>query len=599
MSQFERLLKRQLRNLELKHDELPTDLKKWQDFVDKVNSTYIDQKHACYLLERSLDVSSREMQDLYQTIKDESEQKIRAFQQSEQKSRFLANMSHEIRTPMNGMMGMLDILSTTNLDAQQREYFDIAYKSSQALLDVINSILDLSKIEAGKLHLEHIPFNLRDLIDSLGKLFLGAAAEKNVELITYMPPSAHENLQGDPTRIRQVISNLIGNAVKFTSKGQIELRVKQLQDNEETISYRFSVKDTGPGIDPAQKEVLFTAFNQADESTTRVYGGTGLGLTISKELVSLMGGTLDVKSQLGEGSTFFFDVEFEKCEQTNDDDFERLKGYRVLAVDDNPTNLEVIKEYANSYGAKIDTMLDSRKAVETIQAAKQQGKPYQILLVDFLMPYLDGIQLSNQIKANPDINSINIALLSSGSVSKRTLDMAGIKYYLRKPVARSALLDILLSLVHGDNTTKAQQQDKASAQKRSQNNASTGKVLLVEDNKINIKVATTMLQKLGFEYDIANNGQEAVDQLSNTGYKAVLMDCQMPVMDGFTATRTYREHEQKDSAKQRTPIIAMTGNAMKGDREACMEAGMDDYLSKPVSMQSLKEKLDKWTHTHH
>ena len=594
MSEFERLLKRQLRNLKLDATRLPNDLAAWQCFVEKINNTYIDQKHSCYLLERSLDVSSREMQDLYQTIQEESEDKIRAFQQSEQKSRFLANMSHEIRTPMNGMMGMLDILAATNLDAQQREYFDIAYKSSQALLEVINSILDLSKIEAGKLHLEHIPFNLRDLIDSLGKLFLGAAEEKNIELITYMPPSAHENLLGDPTRIQQVISNLLGNAVKFTKKGQIELRIKELHDQKDKISYRFSIKDTGVGIDPTQKEVLFTAFNQADESTTRVYGGTGLGLTISKQLVGLMGGALDVKSKIGDGSTFFFDIEFEKNEKPNDDDFERLKGYRVLAVDDNSTNLEVIQQYANSYGANIDTVLDSRQAIEKLIKAKEQEQPYQILLVDFLMPYLDGIQLSTQIKADSKINDVNIALLSSGSVSKRSLDMAGIKYYLRKPIARNALLDILLSLVHGDIQNREQELDTNSIQ----HEAFTGKVLLVEDNKINIKVATTMLQKLGFEYDIAINGEEAVKQLSNTGYKVVLMDCQMPVMDGFTATRKFRDNEQKTQTT-RTPVIAMTGNAMKGDKEACMEAGMDDYLSKPVSMQSLKEKLDKWTHTHH
>ena len=596
MADFERILKRQLRNLELDFSQLPTDLKKWQNFVEKVNTTYIDQKHACYLLERSLDVSSREMQDLYQTIKEESEEKIRAFQQSEQKSRFLANMSHEIRTPMNGMMGMLDIISTTNLDAQQREYFDIAYKSSQALLEVINSILDLSKIEAGKLHLEHIPFNLRELIDSLGELFLGAAAEKNVELITYMPPSAHESLLGDPTRLRQVISNLLGNAVKFTRRGQIELRVKELHDEKDKINYRFSVKDTGAGIDQAQKEVLFTAFNQADESTTRVYGGTGLGLTISKQLVGLMGGDLDVKSQLGEGSTFFFDIEFEKHEEANHEDFERLKGYRVLAVDDNPTNLEVIKEYANSFGAKIDTVIDSRKVINAITAANEQKQPYQILLVDFLMPYMDGIQLSTKIKADSALNNIKIALLSSGSVSKRTLDMAGIKYYIYKPIARSALLNILLSLVHGD-AQQINDDDELRKNKADLHN-NVGKILLVEDNKINIKVATTMLKKLGFDYDIANNGKEAVERLAKKGYKAVLMDCQMPIMDGFTATREFRDNEKKKKST-RTPVIAMTGNAMKGDKEACLEAGMDDYLSKPVSMQSLKEKLDKWTQVYH
>ncbi|MBO0614705.1 ATP-binding protein [Thiothrix fructosivorans] len=456
MSDYDRTLNRQLRSLGLTPDA-PPDAASWQTFLNRVNQAYHEHKHAYYVLERSLEVSSQEMHALNATLQQESQEKIRALQQSKEKSRFLANMSHEIRTPMNGVLGMLDILAKTPLDPQQQEYLHTAYSSSEILLDVINSVLDLSKIESGKLVLERIPFNLRKLTDDMVLLFSGSATKKHLTLNSHLPEDCHTWLYGDPIRLKQVLGNLLGNAVKFTSSGAVSLYVECLQEHVTQTQLRLLVADTGPGIPPAQLEVLFNAFSQADESTTRLYGGTGLGLTIAQELVQLMGGCIRVKSTQGHGSTFYFDLTFDK------------------------------------------------------------HNPPQSLSPE-----------PPQAKAN-------------GSIAA-TLD---------------------------------------------------GHLLLVEDNLVNIKVAHVMLTKLGMSFDIAMDGHEAVAMLDKNRYDLVLMDCQLPGMDGYAATRLFRQQEQARYTP-RTPVIALTANAMQGDRENCLQAGMDDYMTKPISMASLRQKLQQW-----
>ena len=507
---------------------------------------------------------------------------------SQAKSQFVANMSHEIRTPMNGVLGMLEMLTQTDLSTIQRGYVEIARNSAEGLLTVINDILDFSKIEAGKLDLESIPFDVRLLAEDVAALFSASAQSRHIEIACFVEPSVCNRVIGDPTRLRQILTNILGNAVKFTPQGEVLLHVSECRHEPTTLTLCFAISDTGIGISPEQQGRLFSPFVQADGSTTRRFGGSGLGLTISKNLVELMGGSLELQSTLGEGSRFLIRIPFTPQADTGEPpQADGLDGRRMLAVDDHPTNLEILGHYLRGWGVHYDCVSRAAEALTHLRAATARGQPCEVAILDLQMPDMDGLDLARTIRADPLIAPIRLVLLSSAG-QPAPEDAPGIDLSLGKPVRLSLLRDALFQLVHGRTPEPA-----VTAMAESTMKQLSGQVLLAEDNPINQKVACGMLRKLGLTVTVADNGAQALDLLAAGHYDAVLMDVQMPVLDGFAATSALRTREHRNG-EPRVPVIAMTANAMSGDRAQCLAAGMDDYIPKPVKLAELYRTLAQW-----
>jgi signal transduction histidine kinase/DNA-binding response OmpR family regulator len=600
-----RRLQKQLKRSGLLQNGLPDDLSQWQNFLHQIDLSYTGTSDAQYLLERSLEVSSQEMRKLYEDLKAETEQRIDALHKSEQKTRFMANMSHELRTPIHGILGSLEIVKDTDLDARQKLFVETAYASCEVMLDVINNILDFSKLRAGGIELEVIEFSPRELVESISGIMSTMAQEKNLEVQCYIPDNIPARVKGDPARLRQMLMNLVGNAVKFTERGEVYTALELREIRGDKAVLRFEVRDTGIGIPPAMQKSIFESFVQVDASINRRYGGTGLGLTIVREFAEMMGGRIGLDSTPNQGSTFWFEITVPITEHQHlEHHTQHLEGRRIMVVDDNETNRRILENYLHAWHAEAIIVSNGHDALHKLEESIRQQRPIDLLLLDWFMPQMDGLTLARTIRSDSRHDKTPIVMLTSYGISQEKQQQAGVQSAVTKPVRSITLRDVLTDTLRRHSGTHSAIAAAAAVTasfpelvlKPAQPAKSmfTPAILLAEDNPVNALIAITMLEKLNMQVDHVTTGKLALKSMRTRPYKLVLMDINMPEMDGYTATRYVRKWEKEGVLKQRTPVIAMTANALQGDRERCLKMGMDDYLAKPVKQDELLRLVGQW-----